>query len=242
MDQNNQTPKTIAMKNKDHVSIFSMKGKLLQLVMIIALMLPVSILQSQESSTRSTAVYPTFGFGIGFFYPSDVNDYIQYEIDDLGYTDQYNTSLYMYLEIKGGLTFRMKKMDISGSLEYCIAPKWVVVTGGGSNLTYSYTRLSPVITANYYIPLKSGRHAFFLGGGVHYNIMKFKKFSASSPGFKLQAGFSLQMGKFNLQPYVAFNYVKATDSSDQVWGDFDMDYTGGQIGIMLSFHPRINYK
>jgi hypothetical protein len=228
------------MKTNNFINAFSFIKKLSILALILVLILPGLTLKSQETSAKSFAVYPTLGFGIGFFYPKDVNDYIKEEIV-ASYSSAVNTDLYMYLEIKGGVTFRLKSVDFSMLLEYDIAPKFVVVTGG-DDFAYSFTRFSPEISANYYIPNKSGKHAFFIGGGVNYSFMRFKEFSASSPGFKLQMGYSLQFGKLNLQPNVAFRYVKATDSSDDIWGDFDLDYTGGQIGVILSFHPRMNYK
>jgi hypothetical protein len=218
-----------------------LKG-ILAVLCILLLNTPVSKLTAQETVEKKTVVYPSFGLGIGFFYPKDVNDYIQNEFDQLGYTEQVNTSMYMFMEVHGGITFRMKRVDITGSLEYDFAPKLVVVTGGGSNITYVYSRISPLVTANYYIPVKSGKHAFFIGGGVNYSFMKFKNFSASNPGLKLQAGFSMQLGKFNMQPYAAFNMVKATDSSHPEWGDFELSYTGGQIGIILSFHKRMLFN
>jgi hypothetical protein len=90
--------------------------------------------------------------------------------------------------------------------------------------------------------MASGVHAFFLGGGVHYSFMMLEDFSASNPGFRIQAGVSLQFNKINLQPFSAFIYAAATDSSNPDWGNFNMNYTSGQIGLNISFHQRINYK
>lgn len=91
-------------------------------------------------------------------------------------------------------------------------------------------------------------NAFFLGAGVNYSFMKFKEYSASAPGFKVQAGYSLQFNKINIQPYGSFRYVKATDPSDYAIGGvvynsgFDLNYTAGQIGVIISFHERMLYK
>jgi hypothetical protein len=149
----------------------------------------------------------------------------------------FNTTLYMYYEIKGGITVRMKNLDISAVAEYDMAPKLVTVTNG-DNVSYSFNRFSPEISANYYIPNKSGKNAFFLGGGVNYNFLKFKIYKAESPGCKIQIGYSLQFNRFNLQPYVAFRYVDATDKNY----NFNLNYTGGQIGVILSSHRLIKYK
>ncbi len=189
---------------------------------------------AQESGSKTSALYPSFGIGIGFFYPSDVNDYIDADLS--GY-NTVNEDLYMYLEVKGGLTYRLKKVDFSGMLEFDVGPKF---TTGDETFTYFFTRIAPEISANYYISTGSGKNAFFIGGAVSYAFMKFEDFSASAPGFKAQVGYSMQFGKFNLQPYVAFRYNKAAD--DLEFGSFDLDYTGGQIGLIFSFHQGILYK
>jgi hypothetical protein len=228
------------MKNIDFDKILSFR-KLLKAFLMILLMLSAIGVWSQDSNSMSRALYPSFGVGFGFFYPSDVNAYIQDEMNSLGYIEEYNTDLYMYFEIRGGLTYRIKSIDFSGIIEYDIAPKWIMVSGG-DDLTYYYSKIAPAIMVNYYMPVGTGRHAFFLGGGVNYSFMKFQDFKASNPGFKLQAGFNLQFGGFNLQPFGAFNYAKATDSSNPVWGNFVLSYVSGQIGVNFSFHPAVNYK
>jgi len=190
------------------------------------------------------AVYPSFGLGVGFFSPRDVNNYIKESIDAVGYSSQMGTSsMFMYFDLQGAVTFRIKQADFSAILDYAIAPKWVVVTNG-DDMSFYFSRISPGLTANYYIPLKSGRHAFFVGGGIQYHYMKFESIHASSPGFRLQAGVSLQFGKFNLQPNAAFIYGQSKTASVSAFSnsDFVMNYTGMQIGVILSSHPRINYK
>jgi hypothetical protein len=197
---------------------------------------------SQDSAAKTSAFYPSLGLGIGFFYPSDVNDYMEFDMASQGVAGTYNTTMYMYLEVKAGLTYRMKSFDITGGIEYNVAPKYIIVEGGSVNsISYFYHRLSPEISANYYISNKNGKNAFFIGGGINYSFLSFEEFSASAPGFKVQLGYSMQFGKFNLQPYGAFRYTRATDSSTGM-GDFVMDYTGGQIGVTMSFHPMILYK
>jgi hypothetical protein len=216
-------PKTIPMKN-------------LHLFFTLPLLLiPSLLLNAQESTAKKSALYPTIGIGIGFFYPKDVNDYIDYDLSEY---ITVNEDMYMYLEVKGGLTYRIKKADFSGMLEFDVGPKFV--TTGDEVISYFYTRVAPEISANYYISGKSGKNAFFIGGAISYGFMKFEDYSASAPGFKGQLGYSMQFGKFNMQPYLAFRYTKATDTINGF--DVDLDYTGGQIGLIFSFHPRILYK
>jgi hypothetical protein len=161
-----------------------------------------------------------------------------------GYTTV-NADIYMYLEVKAGLTFRLKSVDFTAALEYDIAPKYVIVDVG-DNISYSFSRIAPEISVNYFIPNKSGKNAFFIGGGISYSVMNFKGFSGSNPGFKIQAGYSMQFSKINIQPYFAFRYTEATDSNSVEYiegkNDFGLSYTGGQIGILISFHPRMLYR
>ncbi len=200
---------------------------------------------TKPASSEGNLVYPTFGIGIGFFYPQEVNDYIQEDLLASYYT--VNADIYMYLEIKGGITYRLKNIDFNALLEYDMAPKFVTVTNGSDNLSFSYNRLSPEISTNFYIPGKSGRNAFFIGAGVNYSFLKFKEFSASAPGFKVQLGYSMQFKNINMQPYGAFRYTKATDSEAR-WGVMDehegitLDYIGGQIGVIFSFHKKKSYR
>ncbi len=224
--------------NFNHAILF--KCKLLQLLLVVSLLVPEMAVQSQETTAKTNAVYPTFGVGIGFFNPEDVNEYIKYSLPS-GYISEFGTEdIFMLIDLHAGITFRMKRFDVSAMLEYDIAPKFIIIEGA-DNQTYVFSRVAPGITANIYIPVGTGRHALFLGGNVNYSFMSFKDFRASSPGFKIQAGFSMQFGNFNLQPFGAFNYASGTDSDNSAWGkDFILNYTNGQVGVYLSFHPAIN--
>jgi hypothetical protein len=207
--------------------------------LVAAMLLSFQMIYTQDAPAKSSMIYPTIGLGIGFFYPQDVNDYIKSDLSSMGYT-ALNEDLYMYLEIKAGVALRLKKVDFNLALEYDLGPK--VVVGGDETFTYGFNRISPELSFNYYIPNNSGKNAFFIGAGFHYSFMKFEEFSGSAPGFKAQLGYSLQFSKFNLQPYLAFRYAKSTDTSTNFGSDFDLDYTGGQIGVVLSFHKRMLYK
>jgi hypothetical protein len=199
---------------------------------------------AQESASKNSMIYPSFGLGIGFFYPSDVNAYIEDNIMS-GYVSN-NYEIYEYLEAKAGLALRMPKFDFGVSLEYDIAPKISIVTNGES-FSYAYNRMGPEIYANYYLSNKSGKNAFFIGAAVNYSFLWFKEFKGSTPGVKLQAGYSLQLKKINLQPYGAFRYAKATDETKHLpeasqWDKFKLTWIGFQVGVIISVHPRMLYK
>ena len=196
-------------------------------------------LAAQETSPEKLMVYPSFGVAAGFFSPGDVNDAIEASLARAGVTKQYGTTdIFMNYEIHGGVTFRLKKMDFSGELAFAFAPKWILVENG-DNMSFYFNRVSPGISANYYIPMKSDKMDFFLGGGVQYHFMKFEEIKGHTPGFSLRAGISMQFGRFNMQPNVSFLYAR-TDDTSLMDNGFVLNYTSGLIGIIMSFHPPID--
>lgn len=188
------------------------------------------------NAQKNQGLYPIFGFGIGFFYPNDVNEYIADAYS--GYILQGGTiEMFMFLEGHAGLTYKMKFIDFTGLFEYGIAPKIAYLEGP----SFAFTRFSPGFLTNFYIPVGSGKHAFFIGAGPQYHFLNFEEYSANKLGIKAQVGMSLTFGKFNLQPFGSFNYVKGVDTNAN-GNDFELDFTGGQIGVYLSFHSPVAHK
>ncbi len=111
-------------------------------------------------------------------------------------------------------------------------------------MNFFFRRISPGISANYYIPMKSEKMDFFFGGGFQYHFMKFEDMTANTPGFSLRAGISMQFGRFNMQPNISFLYAQTNNVSindyDYSNSGFVMNYTSGLIGIIMSFHPPID--
>jgi len=196
-------------------------------------------INAQNSNTKNFAVYPGFGLGFGFFYPKDVNEYIENDLPTMDYEIGFS-DIIMYFEGHASLTFKIKWIDITSLVEYAIAPKYIAVTGSSEgDYFYAFTRLSPGILTNFYFPIGSGKHALYAGGGVQYHFMKFEEYKGNNIGFRLNAGISLQFRKFNLQPFIAFNIANAKDEESE---SFDLNYTGGQIGVNLSFHHPVAYR
>jgi hypothetical protein len=230
-----------AMKNLKN-SAFRNYCRIISITLLILLFYASNLLNAQETSSGNMKIYPSFGVAAGFFYPENVNDYIAASLVVAGVTKQYGTTdMFVNYEIHGGVTFRLKKVDFSGELAFAFAPKWIFVENG-NNMHFYFNRVSPGISANYYIPMKSEKMEFFLGGGVQYHFMKFKEFNASNPGFCLRAGISIQFGRFNMQPNVSFLYARSEDNFTGYSGEntFVMNYTSGLIGIIMSFHPPID--
>jgi hypothetical protein len=221
-------------------SAFCRQNKIIFIAVFILFLYTGSTLSAQETSSGNMKVYPSFGIAAGFFNPRDVNDYIKASFAGSGISTEFGTTdIFANYEIKGGVTFRLKRVDFSGELAFAIAPKWVIVENG-SNMNFYFNRISPGISANYYIPMKSKRMEFFLGGGVQYHFMKFEGIKGHTPGFSLRAGISMQFGKFNMQPNVSFLYARTDNTNPTENGFLVLNYTSGVIGIIMSFHPPID--
>jgi hypothetical protein len=185
---------------------------------------------------KSFAVSPSFGFGIGGFNPAGVNEYINNDLSGFITT---NAELYLYEEIHFSLNFKFKWFDISPIAEYAIGPKVVV----GADRSYFFNRLSPGVLANFFIPMgSSGKNALFIGGGAQYHMMSFEDFKGNTPGYRIQLGFDLQFGRVNMQPILAFNLANAKNILPSDFNNRDLNYTGGQIGINISFHKPVGHR
>ncbi len=194
---------------------------------------------AQNSDAAKFAVYPGFGLSFGFFDPKDVNKYIENSLPtsdfQFGFSD-----MIMYFECHASLTFKIKWIDVTGLVEYAMAPKYITVIGySEEDYFYCFCRLSPGILANVYFPVGSGKHAMYAGGGAQYHFMKFEEFKGNNIGYRINAGISLQLRKLNLQPFIAYNIANAKDEEDET---FDLNYTGAQIGVNLSFHRPVAYR
>lgn len=202
------------------------------LLVFLALLLSVTTVCSQDY--KKFAFGPGLSINIGVFNPEDVNSYIASDLSN--YTIIFgNTDMIIYYEVAGLMNFKTRWVDFTPMFAYAISPK--IILGADE---YYFTRMSPGILANFFIPIGfSGKHALMLGGGVQYHNMKFKEYSGTTIGFRAQVGFDLQLGNFNMQPLIAFNIANA----EAVMGYAgDLNYTGGQIGLIMSFHKPVSHR
>jgi hypothetical protein len=215
------------MKIKEFIGSFIRSNRIKPLLLIFALL---NVFSLKSQNRPAVQFYPTFGISAGYFNPKDVNNFIKQDLSSHNIVSSTNTDMYIYYEGRGGLTLKVKWIEITGFLEYATSPKWIIVLNGTTR-SYYFNRVTYGATVNFHIPLGLSKNAFFLGGGVHNNNLTFDDYSSSAPGFRIQAGVSLQFGRFNLQPYLSYNNVMGTAPVN-----FEMNYTGGQIGLVFSFH------
>lgn len=216
---------------KNHVNC-TKPAKILFLI-VLSVYFSASAVNAQDF--KKFAVGPGFGIGIGVFNPEGVNAYIRNDLS--GYITM-NADLYMYESVNLFLNIKTRWVDITPLIEYAIGPK-VVIGGNGS---YFFNRLSPGVLANFFIPVgMSGKNAVFIGGGAQMHMMTFEGYEGNDLGFRFQLGYDLQFGNFNLQPHLAFNVAKTIGESPTA-GLLDMNYTGGQIGVNMSFHKPVSHR
>jgi hypothetical protein len=198
-----------------------------------------SSVNAQQDNSKTFGVYPGFGFGIGYFNPKQVNVYIADNLPDNIYMQYGSTDIFLYEELHVFVTCRIKWMDITSLVDYALGPKFIVISGSSSQF-YNFNRISPGLLVNFYIPTHSSRHSFFIGGGAQFHIMKFEEYGGNAIGYRANAGYNIQLRKIGLQPNIAFNLAKAEDDRD--FYAFELNYTGLQIGLNVSFHKPIAYR
>jgi len=211
-----------------------MRTRLIWVFLITALICPKLHAQDEPIRFNKGKVLVGIGINIGFFNPEDINQYIEDWMSEKGIIELVGTSdMVMNLGGHFDIGYRINDyIELYGTIEYCAGMKYISVSGG-TNHFFNLGRFSPGFIANILIPLSSSaRNSFFVGGGVLYHMMKFEEYSGNTAGLRIQAGFSLNNFNFNPQIFLAYDAAKTTDQDDE---DFEMNYSGIQVGINLNF-------
>jgi len=172
------------------------------------------------------------GIDIGFFYPTDVNNYIEDNLPS-GYATEYGfTGMYSNYGLHVLLGYKIyKNWEFQWVSEAAMAPKFIIYNGTESGDSfYDFWRISSGIMANVHIPTNAyGKHSFFFGVGPILHYMTFKDYSGATIGPRLQVGFSLNNYKFNPQVYLAADYANVSDNG------FNLNYSSIKIGVNANF-------
>jgi hypothetical protein len=196
-------------------------------IFLLIIFISVQAKSQDESSSFDFKFFPSIHFG--FFNPSDVNAYIENDLSE--YSIEFGTTdLVMNFNIGLGASLRFFSLfEIQPVFEYSIAPKII----SGADESYSFTKMSGGVIANFLIPLSdSKKHSVVIGAGMLFNQMNFEEFSGTSFNPRFQAGISLNNRKFNPQIILAYDLAKANDSDFE---DFELDYSSVRIGVNLNF-------
>jgi hypothetical protein len=217
--------------------------KALAILLIISLQLSfafegksVTLFQSDENERF---VYGGIGIVIGIFSPADINEYMEDQTSHLLITSG-TVSMFSNYGVKPSVTVRPHRIiEIGVFGEFSWAPKFILVSGDESYY-FSFTRVSPGITPKIHLPFGTGRHSLFFAPAVTYNFLTFKDsqdnqdFKGNSVGGKMQVGFCLDFRKMLLEPFIAYDYAKATDM-ESGYSDFELNYSSFQLGVEILF-------
>lgn len=217
--------------------------KAISLICILTLSITVfgSIYEPPTSMNLIRPQTNTFGFGasigIGFFYPTDVNNYILNKLESENpYDIFYNTSIYEFINIGAVATFRpMKNIRINANGELGYAPKFII-----NYDKFNLGRLSLGFDTYFNKPIGSTKQSFIFGAGPYFHHMYFENFSANKLGLRIiPFGAALQFGGFQPQILLGCDlFAKKTARAVDYTGfenDLDLSYNGGFLRINLCF-------
>jgi hypothetical protein len=196
---------------------------------VVFLLLFSSLIAHSQNVMKPFRFYVSPSIHIGFFSPDNVNNYIEnalssYELN-FGTTD-----LIMNFNVGLGFGFRFSNLvELQTVTEYAFSPKTILVSNG-ENMSFTFSRFSAGLMANFMIPLSSNerKSSFILGGGMIYHNMSFEEYSANKLAPRFQAGFSINNNRFNPQILLSADIAKAYD------GNFELDFSGVRIGVNLN--------
>ncbi len=175
-----------------------------------------------------------FGIGFGFFYPGDVNDWIEREYSN--YTQEFGSfDIIMNENISLVATFRpINMLRINISAEAGIGPKLVTTDDAGTNF-HNFGRYSGGVEAYLNVPFGSGRNSMLFGVGSFFHHMYFEDYSGNTIGVRvIPFGMSFQFGDF--QPQILLGGDLLSSVTDTRGGNnFELNYNHGFIHINLLF-------
>lgn len=200
-----------------------------KIILVLAFLPFISFAQNETEIKHFNA---GCGFSAGFFNPSKVNDYIEYDLSRRNLLIQSGFSN-IILNL-GGRVFLGYTTDANigfeGFFEAAIAPKIVKVTNGSST-TYLLNRLSPGIKLTYKIRINEESN-IVVGAGPMFNRISFfdddNKFKGSSIGGKFELKYEYKMENFTPSAFIDIDYAKAKDKG------LEMGYTGVELGVAIA--------
>jgi hypothetical protein len=179
---------------------------------------------------------------MGFFDPQGVNQHMRDWMNKQPgyvYTQQGYTEMYLNFFATAGLQWHLlEAFTIEALGEFGLAPKWLVIENGDSNL-FVFWRVSGGVLAK--LNLVVNRSATSIGAltvaaGPLLHYMHFDGYSATTPGVRVQLGYVIGMAsRVRPEGFVAFDWARA--SGENGTDSLQLSYTGvilgGKLGIDL---------
>ncbi len=204
---------------------------------ILILLLPVaSMAQDSESDDSAGATGAALGihFGFHFFYPNDVNDYIENDLQNY-MTTSGTKSMFLCFDL--GLDSRYmftENLGVKFGFDWLLAPK--LATGDSSEgYLLSGICLSP--TALAVIPIDKEK-SIFIGAGPDYYFTWFEDYSGYGIAGHARLGLMLENG---IEVSLLGRYAKIKNKKEintlagKATPDFTMDFSGVELKLAKFF-------
>lgn len=198
----------------------------------------------QDRGPKWMSVFLGPGLSFGFFYPADVNSYMEAWVDRQGTVVSQSGFTGMFLNLVPRVTFEflpLPYLGIQAVGEVGWGPKILSVSGGDSEF-FNFMRYSGGGGVNGYLPLKQGSMALLAGGAVLYHHMDFDGYAKGTVGFRGKLGLRIYNRRFTPEIVVAFDWARAElDRGDphdpaRSRGPAALNYTGVLIGANFYFN------
>ena len=204
---------------------------------LLVLIIPFMFLQIYSQSDIKPISFG-IGGGIGFFYPQDINRYLNDNYSSYMLTSGvYDMFLYFVVNAKGSFFFT-KNTELQLEAEWAFSPKFIAVDGEAD--TYFYHRLTPAVKFHIHFPLRDDYSVYF-GPGINWNRMKLNTpngsdYHGNCIGFSGQGGVMVRFEKSAMQPFVTVNIINSKNIEDGLTTSIsNFSFTGVQIGNIYFF-------
>lgn len=181
-------------------------------------------------------------FGFHFFNPQDVNDYIEYDLEQYSVETGF-TSIILCFDLGLDLKYMANEsLGVKFGVDGLLAPKLVTVqdyyTGATETEVYALSGICLSAMGLFSVPVDNDM-SFFIGAGPDFYYSSFEDYSGYGFGGRVQAGVMLAHGtEISLVGRIA--KIPNKKSIDTGFGsftpDFDMDYTG--IELKMTYYPN----
>jgi hypothetical protein len=193
-------------------------------IVLISVLFSLSLLvKSQDQQSPPPKFYLGFQYSAGFFYPSDVNDYIDNYLKVHNIIIQAGSSAIFMNHCFDftGLYMVNSVIGIQGGADIAFAPKFLSVSNGESKF-FNFWRFSPWGGANLYAG------SFCISGKGMYNMMSFEGYKVSKLGWNVTASYGVNISTLRFSPFIAFDYAKGDATNN-----FELNFTNVRFGFEL---------
>ena len=170
---------------------------------------------------------------MGFVSPSEVNQYIQQDINSkIGSGFVYLSTGSSNISLAYSLNFSLSvplasRWKLILPLEYGFASKNVMINS--TSYRYTMDRFTLGGLTRYTIPSKKSDNAFYFSGGLLYHAMSYRDYSGGTIGPRAEWGVIFYTFKLDYETFIIFDYAKANTDGPQI------NFSGVYFGFRVMF-------